>query len=126
MRYALATLIGLLTCSTCFGAETEIDMKLGCKSNPQLVGVCFSVHGRLSAYNGTPSLRIWPVGTHQLLGILKDEDPLAIPESIRNSIGFDKDVYGDFLVCPFSQSKPGHMQFVCVGAVSNVRVQKRP
>ena len=101
-------------------------MKLGCKSNPQLIGACFFVHGRLSAHNGTPSLRIWPIGTHHLLGVLKDEEPLSIPENIRNLTGFDKDIYGDFLVCPFTKTKPGYMQFVCVEAASNVHVQNRP
>lgn len=124
MRYALVTFIVLFASAKSFGAE--IDMKSGCKSNPQLIAACFTVHGRLSAYNGTPSLRIWPIGTHRLLGILKDENPLAIPESIRNEVGFGKDIYGDFSVCPFTGSKPGKMQFVCVEAVSNVRVQRRP
>ena len=124
MRYALTTVIVLFACTKSFGAE--IDMKSGCSNNAQLVAACFTVHGRLSAYNGTPSLRIWPIGTHRLLGILKDEDPLAIPASIRNEVGFDKDIYGAFLVCPFTESKPGQMQFVCVEAVSNVQVQKRP
>lgn len=124
MRLVLLTFIVLFASAKSFGAE--IDMKASCKNNPQLVAACFTVHGRLSAYNGTPSLRIWPIGTHRLLGILKDEDPLALPESIRNEVSFEKDIYGDFLVCPFSQSKLGQMQFVCVEAVSNVRVQKRP
>ena len=124
MRFALVTFIALFASTKGFGAE--IDMKAGCKSNPQLVTACFTVHGRLSAYNGTPSLRIWPMGTHRLLGILKDEDPLALPESIRNEVGFGKDIYGDFSVCPFTEPKRGQMQLVCVESVSNVRVQNRP
>ena len=108
-----------------FAVEGEIDMKLGCKNNPQLVGSCFSVHGRLSAYNGNPSLRIWPIGTHRLLGVLNDEAPLSIPENIRNLAGFDRDIYGDFLVCPFTKTKPGTMQFVCIEAASNAYVQNR-
>lgn len=124
MRFVLVTFIVLFSSTKSFGAE--IDMKAGCKSNPQLIAACFTVHGRLSPYNGTPSLRIWPIGTLRLLGILKDENPLAIPESIRNEVGFGKYVYGDFSVCPFTESKPGQMQFVCVEAVSNVRIQNRP
>lgn len=124
MRFVLVTFIVLLASAKSFGAE--IDMKADCKSNPQLIAACFTVHGRLSAYNGTPSLRIWPIGTRRLLGILADEDLLAIPENIRNEVGFGKDIYGDFSVCPFTESKPGQMQFVCVEAMSNVRVQNRP
>jgi len=73
MRYVLLTLLVLLSNCEAFALEREIDMKAGCKNNPQIGGACFSVHGRLSAYNGAPSLRIWPIGTHRLLGVLKDQ-----------------------------------------------------
>lgn len=126
MRYGLLTLLALLSISADFAVDGKIDMKSGCKSNPQLVGACFSVHARLSAYNGAPSLRIWPIGTHRLLGVLKDEEPLSIPENIRNLIGFDKDIYGNFLVCPFTRTKPDYMQIVCVESASNIHVQNRP
>jgi hypothetical protein len=126
MRYVLPALLAVFCSTEAVAIEGEIDMKLGCKSNPQLVGACFPVRGRLSAYNGTPGLRIWPIGTHRLLGILNDEDPLSVPENIRNLVGFDRAVYGEFLVCPFTKSKPGQMQFVCVAVASNVHVQNRP
>lgn len=32
-------------------------------------GRCFVVHGRLAIGNGTPSVRIWPVGTKRILGV---------------------------------------------------------
>ena len=106
------------------GAGQDIDMGLGCASNPQRVGACFSVYGRLSAYNGNPSLRIWPLGTHRLLGVIPDEEPRAIPSGIRQSVGFGREVWGDFQVCPFTMAKAGHMQFVCVESVSNVRTHE--
>ena len=120
-----AVILLLLVFFNCeaLAVEEEIDMKLGCKNNPQLVDACFSVHGRLSAYNGNPSLRIWPIGTHRLLGVLKDEESLSIPENIRNLAGFDKDIYGDFLVCPLTRPEPGSMQFVCIEAASNVHAK---
>src|SRR5689334_2514264 len=40
-----------------------------CKANPDLAGKCFVVHGRLRAYNGNPTYRIWPAGTRRLLGV---------------------------------------------------------
>jgi hypothetical protein len=30
-----------------------------CKSDPDIVDACFKVHGRLSAWNGAPTMRIW-------------------------------------------------------------------
>lgn len=104
----------------------DLNMKLDCKSNPKLADACFLVHGRLTTYNGTPSLRIWPIGSHRLLGIVEDENPLAIPDEIRSSVGFDKDIYGDYLVCPFTKRTLNAMQLVCVEKVSNYHVQKHP
>ena len=40
-----------------------------CKGNPALVGQCFTIHGRLRAYNGNPTFRIWPIGTRRIVGV---------------------------------------------------------
>ncbi len=125
MRYVLFTLAILLASSNVLTVSERVDMQLGCKINPQLVGPCFTVRGRLSTYNGTPSLRVWPIGTKRLLGVVEDEKLLSVPSNIRKLVGFDKDVYGDFLVCPFTAQEPNHMQFVCIEAASNVRIQSR-
>lgn len=105
----------------------KVDMALGCKTNPLLVDSCFSVQGKLSTYNGNPSLRIWPKGTHRLLGVIDDGESKSIPPNTRSLVGFGRDVWGNFVVCPFSKAREGHMQFVCVEAASNVRVyENRP
>ena len=100
-------------------------MHLGCKSNPQIVDVCFAIRGRLSAYNGNPSFRIWPIGTQRLLGVVDDQDRLSVPSDIRNRIGFGNDVFADYVVCPFTQARAGRMQYVCVEAATRVRISKR-
>jgi hypothetical protein len=40
-----------------------------CKTNPKVVGACYTVHGRATFGPGTPALRIWPVGTKRMLGV---------------------------------------------------------
>jgi hypothetical protein len=83
---------------------------------------CYRVHGRLFAANGTPSLRIWPVGTRRLLGVHDDANPEALPPELRGghapSMGAPDDerveVYGDFTVCPLTRDRPGHMRMVTV------------
>ena len=90
---------------------------------------CQRVHGRLFAANGTPSLRIWPIGTRRLLGIHDDASPEALPPGLRGdrapSMGATDDgrveVYGDFTVCPLALDRPGHMQMVTLKAVSRAR-----
>ena len=37
-----------------------------CKTNPKVIGACYVVHGRATNADGTPTLRIWPVGTKRM------------------------------------------------------------
>ncbi|MEO6340767.1 MAG: hypothetical protein ABIO39_12050 [Caulobacteraceae bacterium] len=96
---------------------------------------CYPVHGRLFAANGTPSLRIWPVGTRRILGVHDDAAPDALPLELRGegapsmaaSDGAgDRVVYGDFTVCPLARDRRGHMRMVTVKAVKHpVRVREK-
>lgn len=79
----------------------------------------FTVHGRLRCHNGTPSMRIWIVGTQRILGVSERQDEgagkPAIPPKIRDIFDdgkgwFTKDVFADFLVEPFEPDKPGVMR----------------
>ena len=93
-----------------------------CKANPNLAGQCFRVRGRLRAYNGNPTFRIWPVGTNRLLGVTGEHpgaDPI-IPEDLR--VTFDHDLYADFEVCPFTPAKPGVMRRVCIESATQRRL----
>jgi hypothetical protein len=93
-----------------------------CKSNPGLAGKCFAVRGRMRAYNGNPTYRIWKIGTQRILGVTSPhpgEEPI-LPDGV--ACGFDCDVYADFEVCPFTREKPGVMQRVCVESAANRRV----
>jgi hypothetical protein len=106
-------------------AKGDIDMASGCKANRALVGSCFVVRGRLSAYNGSPTFRIWPIGTHRLLGVVPSEDQRSLPAELRGVASFDHDIFGMFTFCPFTANRPGIMQFGCVEAVRNVHVRSR-
>ena len=89
-----------------------------CKGNSAVVGECFVVHGRLSVWNGNPSLRIWPIGTKRMLGV---SDSFKLPEEMETRMGhFDDEVYADFEVCPLRKEKPRTMQDVCVESAKNI------
>ena len=84
---------------------------------------CYWVRGRLSAYNGTPSLRIWPRGTHRLLGVvgtrpsMDSEDPKVLPPRLRNIMGEDRfahDIWAKFRVCPVEPERAGRMRMVYI------------
>ena len=95
-----------------------------CKADPRVVGECFRVHGRLSFYNGNPSFRIWWVGTPRILGVNDDEDPIA-PDKIAGHLSTDKDIFGDFVVCPLTVERAGWMRRVCVESAEHLVVRAR-
>ncbi|MBV9881915.1 MAG: hypothetical protein JO276_02805 [Sphingomonadaceae bacterium] len=104
-----------------------------CRSHPQRVGQCRDIHGRLSPYNGTPTYRIWILGTRRMLGVvgrsghdLGDEYPL--PANLETAFGprpFDLDIFGDFRVCPLTRARPGVMQSVYVVRGRHLLVRRR-
>ena len=96
-------LVSLLSSEAMCG---EIHPDKGCQNNPEVIGSCFTVHGRISVYNGTPCVRIWKIGTDRLLGILPSEDEI-MPIAIKTELGVGTQIYGDYLVCPFTQEKKG-------------------
>ena len=83
-----------------------------CRQHPQLSRQCFNLRGRLSHYNGTPSRRIWPVGSHRLLGISGGRFALpgyanVPPELVDELVEFDNEIFADVLVRPFIDDKLG-------------------
>jgi hypothetical protein len=101
-----------------------------CAGNSNLVGECFTFHGKLQLSNGNPTYRIWRVGTKRILGVLCDEEPI-VPANLKSALinasnsSWDRDFSGDYEVCPFTEEKPGWMQFVCVEKVTNLVVYDR-
>lgn len=100
-----------------------------CAKQPSLVGPCFNIRGRLALYNGNPSARIWKVGANRLFGVsqsrcIEPECP-RMPADLRNMLKWEEAIFGDFRVCLFTESKPGHMQFVCIESAKNLVVKER-
>lgn len=108
-----------------------------CKT-PETAHSCVQIHGRLAAGNGTPSTRLWQIGTHHIYGIysnrygfthdsqtLDNEAPelhFALPKAID---GHGWTVYGDFEVCPLEPLTQGHMQAACIVSAAHVVAPKQ-
>jgi hypothetical protein len=110
-----------------------------CQDDPDLVGQCFSVHGRL---HGTASGRIElaPVGRDPLRGrvfaVLYGPDPYPgrseavwMPETLQRLepdfyAPHSPTIYGDFLICRLEPDRPGHMRAVCVQSAEHFIVVK--
>ena len=80
-------------------------------------------------WNGSPTYRIWPIGTKRMLGIsgglFGKRGYRSIPGDLETKLAWDVNVFGDFVVCPFQPDKPDHMRLVCVDAATNVVIRPR-
>jgi hypothetical protein len=118
-------------CDTAHPAWSSMDggCSKSCRDHPKLSGACFSVRGRMSLWNGTPSVRIWRVGTSRILGVSEQKyyEPgiCNLPNSLLAVLDWEKDVFGDFVVCPFAPDRPGVMRLVCVDSASNIVAKNR-
>jgi len=127
----LAILVFLVVLGSSFALSQEPAplQKKSCKEHPKIIGACFSVSGRLSAYNGAPTLRIWKTGTRRILGVseqrFQEVGYVNIPEDIRSKVNFDTDLFGTFIVCPFTRQRPNEMQMVCVESGKNLETRGR-
>jgi hypothetical protein len=96
-----------------------------CRASDKFVGPCYHVRGRLSYYNGTPSTRIWVVGTHHMLAVTGEDQELP-PDVKRLLKGFDDQIFADFTVCPLLKERPGSMGSVFVKSASHVVNRPEP
>ena len=123
-----AAVIVALELSFLLASEPALAVKLPCRTSTRVVAACFRIHGRLSIWNGTPSVRIWKIGTNRMFGVLDgnssaDSDDI-LPVELRRllapngSVGVN--VFGDFDVCPLTKQHKGWMQMVCIDSASHL------
>jgi hypothetical protein len=131
IRSALLTVISMLLAATLVTPGQEEKAKSvmkPCRMQPSLVGKCFKVRGRLSLYNGAPTIRLWRAGTKRVLGVsasYSQEGYSSIPEVLERQLNWENELWGDFLVCPFTHQRPKTMQLICIENGKNVVSRKR-
>jgi hypothetical protein len=92
-------------------------------SHAEQTNQMLTVHGRCAFYNGTPSYRIWIVGTKRLLGVDQSADEVpAMPNKLHDLISGDREVFADFVVESLTPYKDGEMQMVRVVSASKIIV----
>jgi hypothetical protein len=131
MKGALSALV-LLTASAASHApipQPAPHRDRPCRENPDLVGRCFTVHGALRFYNGGTPFHIWRIGTTRMLGVGAPSVARAgyceLPQWLQQRVSPDTEVIADFVVCPFTEERPGAERRVCVDTAYNVRVKAR-
>ena len=134
-RTLVALAFVLFTSSFAASPQSTHKRKIACKT-PENSSTCYWTHGRLSSYNGSPSLRLWKIGTGRLPAIYSgpgvgpfddspnDDDDLEPPFALETHNFLTSDVFGDFEVCPLAPEKDGHMQPVCIESVENIVTKK--
>ena len=119
----------LVICGGVSAISVSSPFEKSCRQHPQLVGKCSTVHGTLSVYNGNPAVRLRRIGTKRILGVSDQRFKLPeysnIPEALMKQLNGENELVGDFLVCPFTRSKPGEMQLICIESAKNVVTRKR-
>jgi hypothetical protein len=125
----ILTSLLLILCGSVSAISPNVSVEKSCREHPQLVGKCFSVHGRLSTYNGNPAVRLWRIGTRRVLGVSDQRFSLSgyrnIPEDLSKQLDGENEILGNFLVCPFTRPRPGEMQLICIESAKNIVVKKR-
>ncbi len=104
------------------------DEKSPCDKNPSpIVEKCFKIRGRLSFFNGTPSFRIWVIGTHHRLHVTdwwsRNEEEL--PSNVRELLPprdhiYETEIYGNYEVCPLDKERKGWALPICIKSASNL------
>ena len=88
----------------------------------------------MTAGEGTPSTRIWPSGTHRILGVVNARHPIAddafaptLPDNALRMLTPENafTVWGKFYVCPVAPERTGQMRFVVVKEARGLVVRRR-
>ncbi len=110
-------------------SSDEEPNKKSCKEHPMLSGPCFKVRGRMSFYNGNPTVRIWPLGTKRMLGVSQGrfylQDYVNVPDELVRRLSWETAMFADFTVCPFTDNRPGEMRLICVESAENISIMAR-
>ena len=112
--------------------QAVVKRKIPCKTQEN-AAICYWARGRLSVYNGTPSYRLWKIGTHRILGIhsgpgandpLDNEHP-ELPANVKRVFKpFSNQIFADFEICPLEPEETGTMQSACIESAKNIVLAK--
>jgi hypothetical protein len=127
----LTTLVAIALSAS--GAPQRIPKrKIPCKT-PEIAASCYWTHGRLNFYNGTPSIRLWKIGTHRILAIHSgpsvkrgdqaDNENPELPDNVERIFKPTVNwIFADFEVCPLEPERAGTMQRACIESAKNIVV----
>jgi len=130
MSFTVPVTLALILGSVVMLTPSSRPQDKSCREHPRLAGKCFNIHGRLATYAGNPAVRLSRLGTKRVLGVsdqrFKEPGFSNIPDDLRQQLNGENTITGDFVVCPFTRSKPGEMQLVCIESAKNTIIKQGP
>ena len=129
MRAALWMAAGLsLVCGYALADEAGQS----CKTSHNLVGACFTVHGRLFEVSGRPRIHIDRTDAGQIFGVLDRQSLAESSELVPGNVSAllmpapaTTDIYGDYEICPFEKDTTGSLRAVCIQSASHLTARRR-
>ena len=132
-RAALLLFFVLVSAEATVPGTAASRREIPCKT-PSNAELCYWTHGRLGFYNGSPSIRLWKIGTHRVLGIysgpsadrygMDGEEP-ELPTNVKRAFKpMANRIFADFEVCPLEPERQGAMQAACIESAKNIVVEK--
>ena len=128
-QFGKAIVLAFIAGALCAGTTLAEPRQSLCKPLAAAHSSYFTVEGQLSPYQGTPSWRIWRLGTKRILGVLDytgaeaEEREKIIPDKAWALLIKDPDrlaVRGTYTLCPLTPMKPDGMQMVCIRRATNL------
>lgn len=131
LAFSVVPIVALAACISSPGAPRQVrKRKVVCKTS-EIAASCLWVHGRLSAANGNPTMRVWKIGTHHVFGILSgpgslDRNPNdslepELPPNVQRAFkSVGTYIYADFEICPLKPERTGEMQDACIESAKNL------
>jgi len=108
----------LFFCFHCFSSYAD-DM---CANNKHVVEECYNVRGKLIVH-ANMRLYLHTEGKRLLAVYYYPDVPepeLALPKNVSEMLEANKQLSGDYKVCPFTPQAPGKMQIVCINSAKNL------
>ena len=109
---------------SCGTAALAAEAGQTCRTSHNLVGACFTVHGRLSS--GPSGVRLVLNETGRVLAVLDRQSVRqsddVVPQSVRTLLALDSSgsIEGDYVVCPFDRTHLDRIQAVCIEEASRL------
>jgi hypothetical protein len=131
MKCFAVVLLSVIFCAPSSSIAADRPRKTPCKTEANAKS-CYWAHGRLSLHMGSPSFRLWKIGTPRMLAIYsgpsvdfgEDNEHPEFPANIQHVFRPSKNsIFADFEVCPLEPAKPGVMQAACIESAKNIFVE---